>query len=242
MKATVPAPYLGVWKRALLRTPSGDDTTSTVYWLQTPRWHADIRVPANRDAGGARSLEMLEDAGWRSLASQQGFAGVTTVENDICRWHRRVDYQPPSGFNDVGRIEFESPDRMLEYGVEQDYFEIWERQPASVGSWVALEGSQGTPPAWLFATGDFAMRVRPRACALSPAPGLGALLQGLDTGERRARLDFEISLARRTSPARWDILHSTLPWKEGTSLEESSLLGSVLGNSGPLPIGWASLD
>lgn len=242
MKATVPAPYLGVWKRTLLRTPSGDDTTSTVYWLQTPRWHADIRVPANRDIGGARSLEMLGDAAWRSLASQQGFAGVTTVENDICRWHRRVDYQPPSGFSDVGRIEFESPDRMLEYGVEQDYFEIWERQPSSVGSWAALESANGTPPAWLFATGDFAMRVRPRDCALSPAPSLGTLLDGLDSGERRACLDFEISLARRTSPARWDIYHSTLPWKEGTALDESSVLDSALGPSDRAPPGWKTLD
>ena len=28
-------------------------------------------------------------------------------------------------------MEFDGPDRLLEYGVEQDYFEIWERVPGT---------------------------------------------------------------------------------------------------------------
>lgn len=40
--APVPGAYLGVWRRTLLETASGRDERSQVWWLQTPRWHADL--------------------------------------------------------------------------------------------------------------------------------------------------------------------------------------------------------
>ncbi|MEI7969278.1 MAG: hypothetical protein WCJ69_09850 [Betaproteobacteria bacterium] len=238
--ASVPDTCLGVWRRALLRTPESEDTTSQVFWLQTPRWHADLRIPADRPPlSGARSLAELGRGALLSLASQQGFAGVTTVEGDLCRWHRHVDYQPPSGFEDVGRLEFESGDRLLEYGVQQDYFEIWERLPGSVGPWAALR--QGDPPGtWLLRSGDFAMRVRPRAGLLGPASSLAAWCAHLDLDEMRDRLDFEISLARVDACGHWSISHSTLPWLEGSPLEDAA----VLSDDGPAAAeaaGWHAL-
>jgi hypothetical protein len=171
--AAIPDAYLGVWRRRLLRTSAGDDTTTIVHWLQTPVWHADIRIPATRPTfAGARNLNDLDRPALLALAAQQGFAGVTTVEGDICRWHRRVDIQPPSGFSDVGRIVFENAERMLEHGIEQDYFEIWERVPASTGPWAALASTTAEGDVWLLRTGDHAIRVRPRS--LAPADSLAA--------------------------------------------------------------------
>jgi len=71
----VPDRYRGVWVRTLLTTPKSRDDTTFVRWLQTSRWHADLRVPPG--------------TGTDRLARQQGFCGVTTVNVDdaaeVCR-------------------------------------------------------------------------------------------------------------------------------------------------------------
>jgi len=159
----MPEAFLGVWKRKLLRTPEFEDTASTVYWLQTRLWHGDIRVPVYRPpCTGKRSLAQCTRDEVLDLSTQQGFAGTTMVEGDTCRWLRRVDFQPPTAFNDVGRIEFSGSDLLLEYGIEQDYFEIWERLPRSVGQeYVDVEFRGGDDPRTarpamvLLATGDY---------------------------------------------------------------------------------------
>lgn len=233
MTRAVPDAFLGVWKRTLLRTPAGDDTTSTVYWLQTPRWHADIRIPSSRpEMMEASGLADLDSAALRALASQQGFAGVTTVEGDICRWHRRVDYQPPSRFTDIGRIAFSSGDRMHEYGVEQDYFEVWERVPGSVGTWAALERNEAGRSVWMFRSGDHAIRVVPRGDALPPADDLVSALSPWDDARARRWLDFEISLARVEPTGEWVVRHSTLPWLEGDRLADGGVLVAVEAGAG----------
>ena len=129
----VPDSYHGVWQRLLLRTPKIEDTTTEVYWLQTQSWHVDIRVAANRPkCAGKTALAQLDYAELLGLSMQQGFAGVTEVVDDTCQWHRKFDFQAPSGFNDIGRMKFETSERVLEYGIEQDYFEIWQRLPDSI--------------------------------------------------------------------------------------------------------------
>lgn len=222
----VPDAFLGVWKRTLLRTPRVEDTTSTVFWLQTPRWHGDIRIPAARPpCEGRHSLAECGAGELAGLARQQGFAGITSVQGDLCRWLRRVDFQPPSDFADMGRIEFATSERMLEYGVLQDYFEIWERLPGSTGEvLVELYAPPGQDPEItrpvriLLATGHYFIRLRPRAASLPPADGL-LELPGGEAG-LRAALEFEISFGTR-GPGGWRITHSTMPWIEGTLLESS---------------------
>jgi hypothetical protein len=221
----VPDAFVGVWKRKLLRTPEFEDTVSTVYWMQTSLWHADIRIPVYRaPCTGKHSLAQCTREELLDLAAQQGFSGTTAVDGDICRWLRRVDFQPPSGFNDVGRIEFSSPDLMLEYGIEQEYFEIWERMPGSIGQeHVNVEFAEGEDPqaarprSVLLATGSYFMRVRPRRMVLPQADNL-ATLTG-DDHALRAALDFEISFGTRGGPPEtWVIQRSTLPWREGERL------------------------
>ena len=86
----VPSAYHGVWVRTLLETPEGRDTTTWVRWVQTSRWHGDLRVPADADRRAPAGL-----------ALQQGFGGVTEVQRatphqpEVCTWHRQLDYQPP---------------------------------------------------------------------------------------------------------------------------------------------------
>jgi hypothetical protein len=217
----VPDAYLGVWRRSLLRAPGVEDTSSIVYWLQTERWHADIRIPARRPTcAGVRGLHALGRAELLGLAAQQGFAGITEVDGAICRWQRRVDFQPPSGFNDVGRMVFETPGRCLEYGVEQDYFEIWERCPESAGETLAL----AQPGLLLLRAGNYAMRVRARGETLPMAASLTALAASADDATLRRWLDFELSFAAREPDGRWLVRHSTLPWREGALLEGAEVL------------------
>jgi len=226
MPPAVPQACRGVWKRKLLRTPEFEDSSSTVYWLQTSLWHGDIRIPVYRPpCKGRQSLAQCSREELLDLAAQQGFAGTTSVEGDTCRWLRRVDFQPPSGFNDVGRIEFSSPDLMLEYGIEQEYFEIWERLPNSVGNEhvdVQFEPGDDTraarPRSVLLATGDYFIFVCPRPMTLPQADNLASLTG--DDGALRAALDFEISFGSRSgaTSASWVIQRSTFPWREGERL------------------------
>jgi hypothetical protein len=242
-EAVLPPACIGVWRRTLLRTPALEDTASTVYWLQTSRWHADIRIPADRPPmTGKSALDALTREELRALARQQGFCGVTEVEADICRWHRRVDFQPPSGFDDVGRMAFESADRCLEYGVEQDYVEIWERLPGSTGETLALE-LPGARPLRLLRAGDYAMCVRGRLDPLPQAANLVALAAGADDATLRRLLDFEISFAARDPDGRWEVRHSTLPWREGAPLEGADALAAAeAGSLAQTARHWQRLD
>jgi hypothetical protein len=215
----VPPEYIGVWKRTLLRTPEIEDTTMQVYWMQTQSWHADIRMPASRPAfAGKTGLDQLNRTELLELARQQGFCGVTQVDGDICRWLRRHDFQPPSGANDIGRMEFDGPDRVLEYGVEADYFEIWECMPGSRSENFALELS-ASPLSMMLVTGPFFMLVRPRATTLPIAPNLAAFAADKSVADLQALLDFEISFGRRGNCSdAWRIGLSTLPWHEGADI------------------------
>ena len=219
----VPDPYLGVWKRTLLRTPQREDTTTQGYWMQTQSWHADIRVPLSRPVlDGKSGLDQLNKAELMELAKQQGFCGTTVVDEDICRWLRRYDFQPPSGANDVGRMEFDGPDRVLEYGVEVEYFEIWERLPGSKGKTSAVQFADDSL-SLLLSAGEFAMCVRPRVTKLPTAINLAAFLEGKNGQLLREALDFEISFGRWISNEAWRIELSTLPWLQGTQVQSLSI-------------------
>jgi hypothetical protein len=211
----VPSEYIGVWKRTLLRTPNVEDTTTQVYWMQTQSLHADIRVPATRPpCTGKRALDQLTRDELFALARQQGFAGTTVVEEDICRWLRQYDFQPPSGANDVGRMEFETADRVLEYGVEADYFEIWERVPGSQGESFARQLSD-RPLTLFLGAGDFRMIVRPRKAPLPVSRSMSALAADKSMDALSQLMDFEISFGRTCSQSGWRIELSTFPWREG---------------------------
>ena len=200
----VPESYLGVWQRTLLSTTDGRrDTRTRVYWLQTARLFADLRIPLPAPAGAA------------ALATQAGFAGVTEVTGERCQWHRVIDFQPASGELDIGRMRFETPARLLEDGLDGSYHEVWERLPESLGrNWGTwLRGADGRQGCLLLA-GDCFLFAADRA-RTPPARASLAELAEADAGW----LDFELSFGRHDGGATpWRIELSTLPARVGQAL------------------------
>ncbi|MBD9505081.1 hypothetical protein IB256_30145 [Pseudomonas sp. PDM17] len=203
--SAVPPAYLGVWQRTLLTTTGGTHDTSTrVYWLQTEHLFADLRIP----------LPAPETP--EALANQAGFAGLTEITGDICQWHRAIDFQPPNGGEDIGRMHFVDSEKVLEDGLDGSYHEVWERLPESLGrnrgTWLlGADGRQGC----LLLAGDCFLFAAGRRLPLPHAPSLAALL---DSGNTEL-LDFELSFGRHQGGvAPWRIELSTLPVRIGARL------------------------
>jgi hypothetical protein len=223
--AVVPDRYRGVWQRTLLDAPGVHDTTTTVFWMQTGRWHADLRIGAGRpDFSGVNSLDQCDGDQLAWLASQQGFAGITEVSitsgEEICAWHRLVDVQPPGLTADAGVMEF-TPDGLIETGVHGPYLEHWIALPESHGESAVYRGvSAPEHLQLLLVAGQRVMRVRDRRCAwpagLPAGVALAQLLPALPLAQQHNLLDIEISFGIRTSDG-WQISHSSLPWLEGSA-------------------------
>jgi len=210
----VPDRYRGVWARQLLETPHQRDESTFVRWLQTPLWHADLRVPSPTPAADATL----------ALAHQQGFCGVTDVtqtpQGEVCTWQRRLDFQPPRSQVDAGVMVIDTPDCVIETGLQANYREVWERLPDSTGRFIALAGldaaGHDTQERFLVA-GRYAMRVRPRRCPLPPKIPAGQTLAevlALHPEQSADLLDFEISFGT-LEDGQWTIEQSTLPLLRG---------------------------
>lgn len=228
--ATVPLALCGLWRRVVLETPDAPpDSTTRVWWLQTPTLYVDLRVPAERKGVTSRTtLDAATNADLAALALQAGFAGQTWLDDALCRWRRDIDYQPPTGVPDEGRLRIDDG-WIVEDGVHASYREVWQREDDSTGDWIARRWTErdGTTDAricFLVAGGAWFLFARARSGpALEQAPSLSELLarSAADRAARIALLDFEISLGRRdagTAPRTWRIDVSTLPHREGEAL------------------------
>jgi hypothetical protein len=251
--ATAPAAYRGLWRRTLLVSGNGSrDEDTRVFWMQTARLHIDIRVPAGRPSyAGAGSLDELTRDELVGLGEQMGFAGITAVEggpgltSQSCTWHRQIDYSVPSEAKDIGAMRFETPNIVLEDGIEAVYHERWEREADSAGIvWalrfspqqayaagllpsaaVSLEAGGAVPAVFVARCGNRFMLARARSlhaqAALVAQRGrsLAQAVRDPAVGIELARawLDFEISLGEvcRADGTRWIVSLSTLPWREG---------------------------
>ncbi|MEM5313862.1 hypothetical protein [Paraburkholderia sp. JHI869] len=244
--------YRGVWRRTLLRNEGGhEDRTTRVFWLQTARVHVDLRVRADR-AGfdGVHGLDILPRDMLVELARQQGFAGFTGIAPgvpEVCTWHRQIDFNPPADTRDIGTMRFESPDVLLEDGVDAVYHERWEREPESAGpTWAArlpraallAAGVQGGSAlghaddeesmGFLARAGGLFMFARARSSKATAwlAQHRGRTLAqvvadpAVSLERARALLDFEISLGHvAASPGMNPVIAlSTHPWREGCTL------------------------
>lgn len=218
---TVPPAFQGLWRRRLLRAGGEVDTRTTVYWLQTARLYADIRIPVDRP-----DCESLADASARTLqalARQQGFAGHLDVADDLLSWHRWLDFPPPAPVADVGRVHFED-DRLIEQGVHVPYLEEWVRIEGPHPDRLALRLVTEVTPAGierqrigvLVASGAHFMIAVARDQPLPAGVTLEDVLaaQGLSDRQRRTVLDCGIDFGRRQEN-RWEVSLSTLPFHEG---------------------------
>lgn len=229
-KIALPASYLGLWRRSLLEQNGCEDTTSLVLWLQADAQHIDIRIPASRpDFSNCADLQDCSSAQLRWLATQQGFAGITTVNGSVCQWHRELDFQPSTGVADIGKTEFDGAHRLLETGIEASYFEVWEKTTGSELNMSAHQlqstSSNGNEVmARLLIAGKHFAFIRPRNLDL---PDADSLLSAIDTGQHNQQnivdwLDFEISFGDVIDATHGKINHSTLPFREGKLLNFSS--------------------
>lgn len=219
----LPAAYCGVWRRLSIIEPDGRvDRETLVLWLQTPRYHIDIRLPSDRpDLSGAGGPHDLILTDLLALARQEGFAGGNEFAGDRLAWRRRIDFACPEGPPDEGTMAATGPDRLTETGLHLPYTEEWERidgadgpfsesvsdaSPRRIhlraGRWVALaEERRGPPPA--------PGALRRAAEAAATAGDRGALLAVLDCPISFAVIDDD-GVAR--------VRHSTHPWLEGTEM------------------------
>jgi hypothetical protein len=227
--ASVPDWLCGLWRRRSIRFADGHhDDTTVVYWLQTPSAFADIRIPADRPPVGERDgLDQLTDGELLALTRQAGFAGWTELSGTRCRWHRQIDYQPPSGLPDEGLLH-RGDGVLVEEGVHEPYLEIWEAVPCGAApSPAALAPAQraaASARGRLVTLGNVFLFARDRRPPLAGAANLAALLP--DGRPHRPTLldllDCELSFGRcRGGSVPWEISLSTLPHRQGQSLLET---------------------
>lgn len=225
--APVPGWFVRAWERLSVRNDGGPpERTVDVRDIQTPTLFGDVRIPEERPSY-RKPLAELSDAELATLFPQEGFSGYTTVDGVIATWHHEIDYQPPDGSLDIGRLVQAGGRNLFEFGVQADYEEHWwsleDGQGAFFGVKVLRKLPDGTTRVHqiLSLVGDHFVYARNRAVDLPMAPSLAALVEK----EKPSRkvllewLDLEVShgfvLGGRFP---WEIQLSTIPDREGEPL------------------------
>ncbi|CAB3796367.1 hypothetical protein [Pararobbsia alpina] len=240
----VPDAYLGVWKRASYVDERHRDETTLRYWLQTPDWHADLGVSAQRPSfEGVTSLAECSSAQLDWLCKGQGFAGPTRISGELCFWDRQWDFQLRDT-RDIGHMRFTS-ESLIEDDIHQRYREVWCKLPRAENGERALEGHRpGDPQILLLASGGYFMYMRDRALRAAPAcRAKRQFTEGAATrSEQEAFADFEMSFGRYDAE-QWTIELSTLPWREGRSVAcDSAGLPDIAALTGGRAKAWRPLE
>lgn len=255
MTAFVPPDLTGLWRREVITTPAGyRDETTTVFWLQTRSWYADVRVKADRPSRpGATGFADFTDDELLGLAAVQGFAGQLTTTDDVCLWRRDLDYQPPSSSPDEAKFAIDG-EVMIEDGIHADYQEIWRREPGSLAPLAAfqLDDDAAVPGrgGLLVEAGGYFVEMLDRPVSLPPGDSLKAIAEAaLAAGKREdaiAALSMRISQGR-IGPDGWRISLSTFPWLEGGPLWSGLVAfdpqtGKLQTGEGPERRVWSLID
>lgn len=216
----LPAWLTGAWQREWIRAGGVTKNTLAVRYVQTPYWFGDVRIPTDRPRITAGSLAELGDAELRSLANQRGFFGYTTVAGDVSTWHHEIDYQPRRSRPDTGRISRLGTSSMLEEGLDGSFVEQWWSLASGDGRFLTVRVMRaGRLDRMLVVAGDHFLYARNRASDLPAADSLTALAAAASREQLLAYLDCELSYGIvHGGSVPWQIVHSTLPWREGTHL------------------------
>lgn len=224
----LPSWFLGAWTREWVRSAGVTDNTVTVRFLQTPTMFGDVRIPSGRPRfPHAASLTDLSDQDLAALAEQRGFFGFTTIEGNIATWHHEIDYQPDDGGVDIGRLERVGTSSMYEHALDDSYLERWWSLTSGDGKYLVVRVSKRDHDVQrldrvLLVTGDHFAYARNRPKDLPAGGSLKELIASSHaTGEAvRDYLDCELSHGYvRGANIPWEIVNSTLPWREGRGLE-----------------------
>ena len=210
----------GLWRRLLIALPGEPvDTLTRVDWLQGPSLYVDLRQPAGL-AGRvhARCLAELTPAEAALLATQEGFAGHLQRDGAMAEWQRTIDFRPCL-LGDRGRLEAFG-DLLVEHGIEADYIEYWQREPApadAVSGAALFLSDPDDRPVILVRHGQRFGYARARGVAVAAHDSLPALIARAGPAALQALIDCEISLGSISADG-WRIDRSTLPWREGALL------------------------
>lgn len=95
----------GVWRRDLIETKDMQDTESLVFWVQGKAIYGDLRVePSGRIA----------------------FSGQLSQDGSVFSWAMTLSSFDLPEFPDAGRLDWRE-DGLWEFGVHQEYTEIWRK-------------------------------------------------------------------------------------------------------------------
>ncbi len=217
----LPVRWQGLWKRTLIERhgPGSltNDRPAQVYWLQTPLWHGDIRIPLERpDFSGVSALDECDDSQLAFIAGQEAFCGITRVEGAICTWSRLFDLNPGTVL-DVARMRFKRDDLIVETGIAEAYLEHWERvegsEPARAPDMPKKDEDNGI----FLSSGSWGIHMTPRG----PAPDdVDLYADPAEAGREQLlwQASLAFSLCELTLQG-WAIRLSTHPWLETAVLE-----------------------
>jgi len=199
-------------------------TRSTCIICKPQRFFPDVRIAKDRPRfSAATSFTDLTDQQLRFLAGQNGFTGRTTLAGTVATWQHDIEFQPPDGTPDKGRLERIPPDRMHEHGLDGSYIESWRSLTDGQGRFLVIRVQHsGRLLRTLVVVGNQFVYVRNRAKDLPMAPSLDALIEATSATRDQIvqYLDCEFSVGRvRGGSVPWEIGQSTLPWREGHRLE-----------------------
>jgi len=177
-------------------------------------------LPAEGGRPSAGSMILIMCFGvWTAVGLCRGFsaAGWTELDGDHCRWHCQIDFQPPTGVPDEGRLRWHDG-LLIEEGVHEPYVEIWER--VAIGAGTARAAPATSADEVLVVCGDAFLYARDRRPPLPIADSLESLLNAAtDEDQVTHLLDCEISFGACAFGAiPWQIRLSTVPSREGRGL------------------------
>jgi hypothetical protein len=236
----LPSWLLGVWSRDWISKRGVRSDTLDVHYLQAPTFFADVRFPRERpELRHAGSFADSTDDELRLLARQRGFAGRTSVAGAIATWHHEIDFQPPDGTDDIGRLEPIEGVGMYEHALDDSYIESWRYVTRGEGRFLVIKIERaGRLDRMLLVAGDYFLYVRNRAKDLPIAESLEALIDSTRASRSQIieYLDCEFSAGKvRGGAVTWEIQHSTLPWREGRHLELVDRVAVSDGGAGLVP-------
>jgi hypothetical protein len=230
---TVPSRLLGCWDRRYIRFSDGSEDTSTrVIWVQTLSGVGDIRIPATRpDLRARNGLSDCSKEELLALAEQDCFCGVTQFDSHAqpfptASWPKEsylFRFQPVITFPEPGWMEWlEGGTCMIERAPSGAYVEDWRLKAGSQSFGAHLTQLNVPSLTCLYVAGDHAIFARNRAEALPTDKTLLELAREAKYDQQRLRelLNCEFSYARRAPPGGdYEIELSTLPWREGQTLD-----------------------
>jgi hypothetical protein len=230
--ATVPKDMIGCWERSYIRFSDGtEDRATRVIWLQTPSGVADIRIAGSRpNLTGRGGLADCSTDELLKLAEQDCFCGITLFDPDAspfptASWPKEAylfRFQPVITFPEPGWIEWqEAGTCMIERAPSGAYEEDWRLQSGSRSFAAHLTKRDAATTTCLYVAGEHAIYARNRRVALPPHKTLLELAHDAryESDRLEELVDCEFSYARRAQAGDdYDIVLSTLPWREGKPL------------------------